>query len=108
MLECAINLIPRAFTAEEKEFLKRFKNKPQTIEKIKLYYTKYELNEIVITNNISSLTAKQMLDDFKQSKKRIAARREEEASTDDVRTSRQEEEEAVEALMFLSKITENS
>ena len=108
MLECAINLIPRAFTAEEKEFLKRFKNKPQTIEKIKLYYTKYELNEIVITNNISSLTAKQMLDDFKQSKRRITARREEEASTDDVRTSRQEEEEAVEALMFLSKITENS
>jgi len=83
MLLCAINLMPRKFTTVEKSRFRDFSNKRKTIEKVKAYYTRYELNELIIANKISTLTAKQILEKFKESKKNIAERRQHVEKEDD-------------------------
>ena len=83
MLNCAINFMPRKFTTVEKSRFNKFSNKRKTIEKVKVYYTRYELNALMIANRISTLTAKQILERFKESKKNIAQRRDEVEREDD-------------------------
>jgi hypothetical protein len=83
MLLCAINLMPRKFTTVEKSRFRDFSNKRKTIEKVKAYYTRYELNELIIANKISTLTAKRILEKFKESKKNIAERRQDVEKEDD-------------------------
>ena len=75
--------MPRKFTPVEKSRFNKFSNKRKTIEKVKVYYTRYELNALMIANRISTLTAKQILERFKESKKNIAQRRDEVEREDD-------------------------